>query len=279
MPRASVLEYGAPPPLDDLQWIPQEDQPVSDRAYYPIAPYDKDTGLSHLIAPPEESLNFDTSRTSWHHRQGTETLLQALGELGRGVRTSCIQRTLNADHNFGEHTFHSMTGRPYLPPKATGRVTVIVMNAVNAVTDQVFDPRQGGPRPITAAERQRLFSSGEVRVQSDFAVRRTLTRFAIKRGMQYIQADEVRRFKDAKSEDERLKVVNETLGRFLPLVFKTVDARYQVARAKGFLPASACTSAPEVARQYVFDEPERVELFLKYFNRLMGLDLQTLVAA
>lgn len=229
------------------------------------APYDEITGLPYCIAPPEELLRPNDPNNNWHHPHHSEAYLLSQGELGHGVRTSRLQLVRNTDHNFGPHTYHTRYDRSKVPQSDIGRVRIILFGVANAVTSRVLDVKNGGERLITEEERQRLFVSGELCMQSDFVVRRVLTRFAVARGIDHLRRDEVMKYRDSRWEDDKKSMANEFIGRFLPIAFEPVNERYGDALHARLLPEAAPPSPAELARPLVFSEPERFKIFNEAF--------------
>jgi hypothetical protein len=257
---AAVLEHGKPTPLSQLEF-------TAKKPHFEYAPFEPITGLPHAIAPSGSELNENSPYTSWHHPWHTEAHLLSMGEIGRAIRTCRLQLSLNEAHNFGKDTYHTLVDYAKIPSSTIGRVRVIIFSIANAVTDQVLDVKKQVVRPITPTEKQQLFYSGEIRMQSEFSVRRVLTRFVINQGIDNLKRSETRQYKDAKHQDERESIANSIIGRFLPIAFEPINERFEQAKKDGFLPDSTLDSPAEIVSKYVFNEPDRFGMFdLKFLE-------------
>ncbi|CAN5437108.1 hypothetical protein BH10PAT3_BH10PAT3_2070 [soil metagenome] len=224
------------------------------------APYDPLTGITCAIAPRKSIPNEKANDTSFHHRQHSEAELLKLGLLGRAIRTSCIQLAFNDDHNNGPSGYHRYFDRSHLPSSRMGLCGLVIFNSANAVADQVIDMPAQEIRPITAVERQRLFSSHEQRIQSDFSVRRYFTAFVLDRVGCHSKRADIVKFQDSRHEADRLSIANDMIGRLIPEAFAPLSEKYNEALERGILPEGAPPSPAEVARQFIFQEPARYSM-------------------
>jgi hypothetical protein len=226
-----------------------------------IAPFDMVTGLTYVIAPAKQPLNPRSPLTTWHHGHHPESELLMMGELGRAIRTSRLQLTLGIDHNLGKQSYHNRFYRSYLPKKTIGQMGLLVFAAVNAVPGKVIDMRSQAVRRIRPRERQRLFSSGELCMQSEFSVRRALTRYALQTGLSYMSRAELNLYDNLTTAESKKSNVNEVLGKALPVAFKPLNTRYKEAYDNGYLPESVAPCAAEAVRGLVYTEPDRFKIF------------------
>ena len=225
-----------------------------------IAPYCPITGISCALAPPEQMLSDKSPDTSFHHAQHASARLLLMRLLGRTMRTSRIQLTLNEYHNRGPKAYHPTFEQSYDPGTRMGRCGVVLFNVVNTVPDQVIDIAAAEIRPVTYEERQRLFTSNELRVQSDFIVRRFFTALTLESAAHHASGADMRSYKGS-SDDDRIAAANSIIGKLLPFTFKELNDPYNRARDAGLLPESAPQNPAEVARQYIFQEPDRYVMF------------------
>lgn len=236
-------------------------------------PYEPVTGLPLCIAPPLDPLRPNDPNNSWHHGHHSEAYFLTLGPEGRAVRNSRLQLCRNIDHNNGEDwdTYHDLYYWSKAPRGSLGRVRLALFGVANAVPGEVLDIRGGGTRPITDEERQRLFKSGELRVQSLFTIRLVFTRFAVDSGMESLTRQELNKYRNTRHEDDRKSLVNTIVGRFLPLTFGPIDERYSEAMNMGMLPPNAPPSPAELVRPMVFSEPTRFAMFSEAVSRIAEL--------
>lgn len=234
-------------------------------------PYEPITGLPLCLAPPERPLHPNDPRNSWHHGHHSEAYFLTLGLRGRAIRSSRLQLARNIDHNYGKGSYHDRYTRSKAPRSEIGGLRLTVFGVVNAVPGEVLDVRRGGTRPITEEERQRLFASGELRVQSLFSIKRLFAGFVIDHGIDNLTKGELSKYQNCRWEEDRKSIANGVIGRFLPIALKPINERYEEALAAHMLPPNSPPSPAELIRPLVFGEPARFDLFSRAMARIVEL--------
>lgn len=224
-----------------------------------VAPFCLVTGVSCALAPPTEILKEDSPLTSFHHAEHSEARLLKMKVLGRTIRTSRLQLTLNTYHNKGPKAYHRFYQESYDPVTRIGRCGKVLFNVARAIPDEVVDTQAGCIRPIEEDERQRLFTSNEIRMQSEFTIRRFFTAMTLDMVENHTPQASLRAYKRLKA-GEREPAGNEIIGKLLPFAFKELEGAYAQAKDRGILAESAPNNASEVARQFIFQEPDRFKM-------------------
>lgn len=213
-------------------------------------PTDPLSGLPLLLVPYEEVLAYlwgtqDNSgrMADWNHAYHPARLVMAGGDGSDALRNARKQFVMRADHD----EYHACYSGPPGVDRPAERFRHVVLSAAGYIPPDAMDVRaRGGPQVVTltAAQRERLRSSGEVRVASFSVVQKFLKDFVLAQPVDHIRPGVVDRFLSLDSlvvdeANEQRYLVNLLLSLVIDRVEDPLDPPYRFAHTNNLLAPNA----------------------------------------
>lgn len=247
-----------------------------ERAEY--VPREDATGLPYNVAPaPDRILVRGEPGVTVHHSNFSDQhgFVEERGLFGSELRVSRIELTEVDTHNRDFKTYELPTDRQIslhplfsysrVPKSPIGQARMILAGGLKAVTPMVLDFYGGSIRRITDAERQRLFTSGEVGVQSMPMVLNALIGFTLH---ERLAKAEAKRILD--EGDCNRGSIDSMLDALIPSAFNQIQSRYRIAWRKGMFPPGTPDTSAEAAKMLIKSSAGRFHIVKKHATIISG---------
>ncbi len=231
-------------------------------------PIDQLSGLPLLLAPNDQALRLLHGEESnfgrladWNHAFHPAARVLAGGDGSDALRNARKQFVLRADHD----TYHALWDGPTLPTTPAERFKIVTLCAAGYIPLQALDT--SGRRPqlvnLTESQRERLRTSGEVRVASYSVVQSFLKNFVLKQPADHIRPAMVDKFLALDAEtptDAREKkfLAHLLLSLVIDRVEDLLDPPYSFGHAYNLLSPGLPTRPGDFVKSVIVRSPKNV---------------------
>ncbi len=194
-------------------------------------------GMPLPLRPPDYPVLFSRPdlfdrNHAWHPSAHPELNDDA----GLALKNSRVQFTDWWDHH---NSYHTNFDGPPLPTSRMNKFGLTVMAAALYIPDQAIDCRDIEPRivKLTDSQKQRLWSSGEIRMAGANIVRNFLTTFTLEQDLSHISERSIDEFLFTPNIERRRYLGHWLLAHAADKATEPIDLIYRQAWKLGRIPA------------------------------------------
>jgi hypothetical protein len=199
-------------------------------AAYELTPVDE-IGVPLPIAPPEMLLPKNSPEADWHHHMHPrkDPRLDDVG--GFALRNARIQLSTYESHH---HRYHREFFGPPIPTTTEEKFGLTVLLAAGYLPNGVIDFRKSKTflRQMRPDEKQRFWTSGELRTASDTHIRNFLTDYTLAQDISHVDDSMIDEFLSTDDTERKRFLGHWLLAQAIEKATEPISGLYQHALRK-----------------------------------------------